>query len=206
MLYFLYVDVPVTDQLTLSVELGVQLRVLPLPVVVDGPLLVDLGPQRLDETDVGVHARLVVFVHPPLIFVETAEVLLEAQQLVLQRPVVALLLAQISRLLHELGNHTLLLGRLACAVTTCAVGVRVAYHSLPCLALLLHCLALGSDSVHLRDVVGVTLEASLNLAALRTVSAQRACVPASVDVGPVFHLSVAMNWFLRLFERYKLPL
>ena len=157
MLNFLYVDVPVTDQLTLSVEFGVQLRVLPLPVVVDGPLLVDLGPQRLDETDVGVNARLVVFVHPPLIFVETAEVLLEAQQLVLQRPVVALLLAQIGRLLHELGNHTLLLRGLACAVTTSAVGVGVAYHSLPCLALVLHCLALASGSVHLRDVVGVAL-------------------------------------------------
>ena len=56
MLDALDVDVALRNELPLPVELRVQLRVLPLAIVIDRPLLVDLRPERLNETNVGVDA------------------------------------------------------------------------------------------------------------------------------------------------------
>lgn len=49
------VDVSVGDQLSLAVELGVELSILSLTVVVNGALFIYLRAERLDETNVGVN-------------------------------------------------------------------------------------------------------------------------------------------------------
>ena len=122
-LHTLDVHVTVADLLALAVQLRVELGILPLAVVVDRALLVDLGAQRLDEADVCIDSRLVVLVHPALLFVEAAKILLQVNQLILQRLVIALALPQFGRLLHKLCDHALLFGWLGCttAGSSCVV-------------------------------------------------------------------------------------
>ena len=72
----LNVNVAVTDQSSLPVKFGIQLRILALAVVVNLALLIDLRSERLDESDVRIDSRLVVLVHSPLVFIQTAEILL----------------------------------------------------------------------------------------------------------------------------------
>ena len=73
------VDIAIRNKLSLSVELGVEFSVLSLAVVVDGALLVNLSPKGLDEANIGVDARLVIFIHPPFVFVQPTEVLLQVK-------------------------------------------------------------------------------------------------------------------------------
>lgn len=73
------VDVAIRNKLSLSIELGVEFSVLSLAVVVDGALLVNLSPKGLDEANIGVDARLVIFIHPPFVFVQPTEVLLQVK-------------------------------------------------------------------------------------------------------------------------------
>ena len=110
------VDVSVSDQLSLTVELCVEFSVLSFAIVIDCPLLVNLGPQRLNEPNVSVDSGLVVLIHAALVFVKTSEVLLQVHQLVLKHLVVTLTLAEVCRLFHELCDETLLLSGLACTV------------------------------------------------------------------------------------------
>ena len=151
----LNVDVAVADELALPVQLRVQLGVLALAVVVDGALLVDLGAQRLDEADVGVHSRLVVLIHSALLFVETTEILLQIDELVLQRLVIALALSQLGRFFHQLRNHALFFGRLSCARASCCGVVRCGLCGSVLLSLLLLvcCFLLLGLLVDLGDVV-----------------------------------------------------
>ena len=118
MFHSLNINIPVTDQGTLPVKLGIKLRVLALAVIVNLSLFIDLGPERLDESYVSIDSRLVVLVHPPLFFIQTAEILFQVHQLVLQLLVVALSLAQICCFFHKLGNHAFFLGRCPSAITS----------------------------------------------------------------------------------------
>ena len=118
------VDVAVGDERSLPVQFRVQLSVLPLPVVINRALLIDLRSQSLYEANIGVDARLVVFIHSSLLLIQSAEILLHIHQLVLQLLVVALALSQIRGLLHQLSDHALFLGRRTSAVTTRAVAAR----------------------------------------------------------------------------------
>ena len=68
-LHALDVDVTLTDELPLTVELAVELGVLTFAIIVDSPLLVNLRSERLYETNVGIDTRFVVFVHPALILI-----------------------------------------------------------------------------------------------------------------------------------------
>ena len=54
MLDSLDVDVAIADQRALAVELRVKLCVLSLSIVIDLALLIDLGSQRLDESNIGI--------------------------------------------------------------------------------------------------------------------------------------------------------
>jgi len=72
----LNVDVAIGDQSPLPVQLRVKLGILALAVVIDGALLVHLGSQCLDEADVGIYTRLVIFIHASLFLVQPPKVLL----------------------------------------------------------------------------------------------------------------------------------
>ena len=50
------VNVTLRNELSLPVKLCVKLGILSLTIVIDRPLFVDLGPERLDETNVGIDA------------------------------------------------------------------------------------------------------------------------------------------------------
>ena len=80
MLDSLDIDVAVGNEGPLTVKLCVELRVLAFTVVVDGALLIDFGAQSLDEADVCVDARLVVFIHTALFFVQAPKILLHVHQ------------------------------------------------------------------------------------------------------------------------------
>jgi hypothetical protein len=54
-----------------------------LAIVVNATLFIDFGPQILDETDVSINSAFVVFVHAAFVLIESAKVLLHAQQSVL---------------------------------------------------------------------------------------------------------------------------
>ena len=110
MLHPLDVDVSLGDESPLSIKFCIELSVLSLSLIVNLFLLVNLGPQSLDEADVAIDSGLVVLIHPSFVFVETAEILLQVQQLILKTVVVPFALSQLSCLGHELGDETLLLG------------------------------------------------------------------------------------------------
>ena len=101
-----------------------------LPVVVNGALFIDLRSESLDEANVGVDTRLVVFVHPTLIFVESSEVLLQVHQLVLKQLVVSLSLSKAGSFLHQLCDHSFLLSGSPSAAAASAVCVGVVYDRL----------------------------------------------------------------------------
>ena len=101
-----------------------------LPIVVNSALFIDLRSESLDEANVGIDTRLVVFIHPALIFVESSEVLLQVHQLVLKQLVVSLSLSEAGSFLHQLCDHSFLLSRSPSTAATSAVSVGVAYDSL----------------------------------------------------------------------------
>ena len=197
-LHTLDVHVAVADELALAVQLRVELGVLPLAVVVDRALLVDLGAQRLDEADVCIDSRLVVLVHPALLFVEAAEILLQVDQLVLQRLVIALALPQIGRLLHQLRNHALLFGRLGCttAGSSCVVSAHLCGSVLGLLLFIRGLLLLLGRLVDLGDVVLLHWGAIVRFCcALRAVSAEWARV-ARIVADAVLLLLHGARFFL----------
>ena len=100
MLDALDVDIAVANKLSLAVQLRVELRILPLAIVVNCALFIDFGAESLDESNVGIDARLVVLVHAPLVFVKAAKILLQVHQLILQRLVVTLALTKFCSFLH----------------------------------------------------------------------------------------------------------
>ena len=70
------VDVSIGDECPLPVELRVKLCVLALAIVINCALLVHLRPECLDETDVRVDPRLIIFIHTSFFFVQPPKVLL----------------------------------------------------------------------------------------------------------------------------------
>jgi hypothetical protein len=104
------VGIAVSNNRPLSVQLCIKIGVLLPSVVVKSTLLVDVSPQSLDESDVSIHAAFIVLVHTSFLFIQSAEVLFEVQELVLQGSVVALLCSQFVGLGHQLGNQLLFSG------------------------------------------------------------------------------------------------
>ncbi len=109
MLVPLDVDVPLRYQISLPVELRVQLSILSLPLVVCVSLFVHLCSEGLDETDIAIYSGFVVLIHAALVLVQSTEILLQIQKLVLQAVVVSLLCSQLGCLGHKLGDKSLLL-------------------------------------------------------------------------------------------------
>ena len=154
----LNVDATVGDESPLTIQLGVELSVLLLAVVIDHALLIDLGSEGLDEADVGVNAGLVVLVHAALVLIEASKVLLEVHELVLKDLVVALACSELSGLGHQLGDHSFLL----CGCSSARSSIAMADLMLnPCLAL---------SAFNLSDVVAGLLVAAI--ATLRAVCPQ----------------------------------
>ena len=98
----LNISVTICNDGSLPVQLGIELCVLLSPFVVQRALLVYVSTKSLDEPDVSVDTALVVFVHPPLIFIQTAKVLFQVQKLVLKGPVVPLFGSEFVCFLHQL--------------------------------------------------------------------------------------------------------
>ena len=106
----------------MSVQLSVQLSILSLPLVVDVFLFIYLGSQGLYETKIAIDSGLVVFIHPSLILIESAKVLLQIEQLILQGVIVSLPLSKFGCLRHQLGYEAFLL------TWTLVAGARVLLH------------------------------------------------------------------------------
>lgn len=168
MLYTLDIDIAVANELPLSVKFSVELSVLALAVVVDSTLLVDFRSERLDETNVRINTRLVIFVHSTFVLVETAKVLLQVHQLVLELLIVSLSCSQLRRFFHQLSDHTFLLSRLGCARGRDCGGISGGGHDL-------------------RHVVSRAVE-SFTITALRAVGPQRTVGTIVVVQGITLHL------------------
>jgi len=96
------------EDVLLRVELGVEVRVLLLAVDQKVLLVIDLLAEGRNHVDVDLNATLVVVLHTALLVGDAVEVLLEAEQLVLEELVLALSGAEFHGLSAQLSDQAIL--------------------------------------------------------------------------------------------------